>query len=306
MATVSEIQSLEEISYKSRIKFFFYPLILGVIFIFAFLNFYPVSSQLKMLMKKTLQGTGCNPDFDHIRLEWFLPKIVISDVTLPAACLGRVGEPLKLNYLNLHFHFINFAPFGIPFKLETEVNSQPLALYFVQGFGKRLVRIKDQSISLSRIQPLLGGKFKMSGTVLLDFSALMDNNNSLQDLSIKGRSTDFQLPSQNIEGFTTPAVKVNDFYLEAVSESPSRIILEKFIMGDPNSPLRANFKGKIQLQQGNLGFSPLDLRGEIAFTENFKQTVPLVELFFQSYEQKDGFYQIRLGGTLGQPKLMTP
>jgi hypothetical protein len=306
MATISEIQSLEEISYKSRIKFFFYPLLIGSIFIFAFLNFYPVGSQLKLLMKKNLQGTGCNPDFDQIRFEWFLPKIVISDVSLPAACLGRVGDPLKLNYLNLNFHFISFAPFGIPFKLETEVNSQPLTLYFVQGFGKRLVRIKDQSIALSRIQPLLGAKLKMSGTVLLDFSALIDNNNTLKELSIKGRSTDFQLPSQSIEGFTTPAMKVNDFYLEANSESPSKLSLDKFIVGDPNSPMRANFRGKVQLQQGNIAFSPMDLRGEIAFTESFKQTVPLVELFFQTYEQKDGFYQIRLGGTLGQPKLMTP
>jgi hypothetical protein len=70
--------------------------------------------------------------------------------------------------------------------------------------------------------------------------------------------------------------------------------------------MRANFKGKIQLQEGSVSFSPLDLRGEIAFTENFKQSVPLVELFFQTYEQKDGFYQIRLGGTLGQPRLITP
>jgi hypothetical protein len=306
MATMSEIQSLEQISYKSRIKFFFYPLIFGSIFIFAFLNFYPVSSQFKTLLKKNLQGTGCTPDFDQIRFEWFLPKIIISDVSLPAACLGRVGDPLQLNYLNLNFHLINFAPLGIPFKIETELNSQPLALYFVQGFGKRLIRIKDQSISLSRIQPLLGGKFKMSGNVLLDFSALVNNSNSLMELSIKGRSTDFQIPSQNIEGFTTPTLKVNDFYLEANSESPSRVILDKIILGDTSSPMRANFSGKIMLLQGNISFSSLDLRGEVAFTENLKQSVPLVELFFQKYEQKDGFYQIRLGGTLGQPKLMAP
>ena len=77
-------------------------------------------------------------------------------------------------------------------------------------------------------------------------------------------------------------------------------------MGDTDSPLRANFKGKIDLQEGNIAMSPLDLSGEIAFSENFKNSLPLVSMLFQSFSQKDGFYQIRLGGTLGSPKPSAP
>jgi len=135
-------------------------------------------------------------------------------------------------------------------------------------------------------------------------SALVSNNNALQELSFKAQSKDFQLPPQNIEGFTTPSMKVNDLYIEATSEAAPRVNVNKMIVGDTDSPMRANFKGKIDLQQGNIAFSPIDLGGEIAFTESFRQTVPLVDLFFQSFPQKDGFYQIRLGGTLGQPRLM--
>ena len=134
---------------------------------------------------------------------------------------------------------------------------------------------------------------------------------SASPLSLSGplfpeSSTDFQLPSQNIQGFNTPNVKLNELYLEALSENSSTVKIDKFIVGDPDSPIRANLKGRIDLQQGNMAFSNIDLKGEISFTENFKQTVPLVDLFFQNFSQKDGFYQIRIGGNLGEPKLMTP
>jgi hypothetical protein len=184
------------------------------------------------------------------------------------------------------------------------MNGQPLEVYFVQGFGKRLVRLKDQAINLPRLAPLMGGKFKLAGNVTVDMSALMTNNNAIQELTLKAQSKDFQIPPQSIEGFTTPVMKVNDLYIEANTENPPRVTVDKMIIGDTDSPMRANFKGRIDLQQGNMAFSALDLGGEIAFSENFKQTVPLVDLFFQSYPQKDGFYQIRLGGTLGAPKLM--
>jgi hypothetical protein len=304
MVSVSEIQSLEEISYKSKIKIWVYPLIVSFTFIIAFLNFYPIGEQFKVLMKKNLQSTACNPDYDQIRIEWLLPKVIVSDLVVPAGCLGRMGEPIKFSHLTINFQFISFAPIGIPFRIDTEMNGQPLSVYFVQGIGKKLIRLKDQSLVLSRLQPLMGGKFKLSGNLALDMSALIGSNNVLQELSFKAQSKDFQLPPQSIEGFTTPNMKVNDLYIEAVTENPPRVNVNKMIMGDTDSPMRANFRGSIDLQQGNMSFSPLDLSGEIAFTENFRQSVPLVDLFFQSYPQKDGFYQIRLGGTLGQPRLM--
>lgn len=306
MAMVNETQSLEQINYKSRIKFYFYPLIALFLFMAAFINYYPVGEELKAFMQKNLRGTGCNPDFDQINIEWLMPKLVVTDLMLPAACLNQAGEPLRFSFLKVHFNFINFAPLGVPFKIETEVNSQPISFYFVQGFGERLIRMKDQALALTRLQPLLGGKVKLAGNMTVDLNALLTNNNALKELSLKAQSKDLQIPPQTIEGFTTPVLKVNDFYLEADSENPPKILVQKLIVGDPDSPMRANFKGTIVLQQGNIAFSPLSLAGEVAFSPSFKETVPLVDLLFQNYTQKDGFYQIRIGGTLGQPKLTNP
>lgn len=302
---VSEVQSLDQIQYKGKFKLILTSLIAPVLFILAFLSFYPVGDKLKSLMKSQLAATGCNPDFKSIHMEWLLPKIVVTDLSLPAACLNRQGAPLEFNFLKINWQIINFSPFGIPFRIDTEFSGQPLSVYFVQGIGKQMVRLKDQSLSLSRLQPLMGDTFKVEGNLLVDLNLLMADQN-IQSLALKASSKDFQLPSQNIQGFTLQNLKLGDLFLEANSENPPRITVDRLIIGDPDSPIRANFRGTIDLMEGNAAFSPMDLAGEIAFSEGLKQSLPLVDMMFQSFTQKDGFYQVRLGGTLGAPKPSAP
>lgn len=307
MATIGEIQSLDEIHYKSKIKAYLYPFLILFLFIVAFLNFYPISDQLKSFMKKNLAGSGCNPDYDKISIEWLLPKLIVSDLALPSGCIGQsTGDGLKFKFVTINFHFINFSPIGLPFKIDTEMNDQPISFYFVQGLGTRMIRLKDQAFVLARLQPLLGGKLSVSGDVTIDLNLLLSNKNDLESMALKIRSHNFQLPSQNLQGFTTPNLRLNDLYLEANSQNPPRITVERFIVGDTDSPMRANFKGKVDLHKENIAFSPIDLSGEVAFSESFKQQLPLIDMAFQSFTQKDGFYQIRLGGILGEPKTSAP
>lgn len=169
-----------------------------------------------------------------------------------------------------------------------------------------MIRMKDQALTLSKLQALTGDKVKLMGKVTLDLNALLGNNNQLKNLSFKAQSRDFVIPPQDIEGFNVPKMKVNEMYLEANADTPSQVTVEKLIIGDTDSPMRANFKGTIGLQQGNIAMSQLNLSGEVAFSESFKETVPLVELFFNKFTQKDGFYQIRVGGILAQPKMFNP
>jgi hypothetical protein len=265
MAQVSETLSLEEIEYKSKVKIYLLVPLVLIFFLGTFINFYPIGDKLKSQLQKHLSGSGCNPDFKEIRMEWLMPKIIVTDLLLPAACLNRMGEPLKFNFVTLNWHIINFSPLGLPFKLDTEIYGQQLQIYYVLGINQQLVRLKDQSIVLSRLEPLLGESFKMGGTITMDLLLLMSNN-LIKDLSFKGQSKDLTLPLQNIEGFTIPTLKVNEFYLEANSTNHPRVNIEKFIIGDPDSPIRANFKGRIDLQERNIGMSPVDLSGEVAFS----------------------------------------
>jgi type II secretion system protein N len=305
MAIATEIQSLNEIQYKSKIKVLLLILMVFFLFVFSFLNFYPIGDKIKSVIKTSFNGKGCNPDFDEIHMEWLMPKIIVTNLSIPASCLERAGEPLRFSYLTLNYNIINFMPFGLPFRIDTSFGGQAISLYYVLGFNSQMIRLKDQTLNLTKLQPLFGERFKIAGNITTDLNVSMSKN-IINHLDLKAQSKDLQIPPQNIEGFTTPPLKLNEFYLEAASDTHPRIKIEKLIMGDTDSPLRANFKGKIDLQDGNTSMSPLDLSGEIAFSENFRQALPLIDMMFQSFNQKDGFYQVRLGGTLGSPKPIAP
>src|SRR5690606_768130 len=155
--TPTEVQSMDGIQYKSRIKGYFYPIIILFVLGIGFLNYFPVSDKVKSVIKTALGPTGCNPDFSQIRFEWLLPKLVIDDLSLPASCLGQgATEPLKLSHVSVNYQLISFSPFGLPFRIDTEFNGQELSFYAVQGISSRLVRLKDQSIALPKLSPLLG------------------------------------------------------------------------------------------------------------------------------------------------------
>ena len=305
MAIATEIQSLNDIQYKSKIKVLLLILMVFFLFVISFLNFYPIGDKIKSVIKTSFNGKGCNPDFDEIHMEWILPKIVVTNLSIPANCLERAGEPLRFSHLTLNYNIINFMPFGLPFRIDTSFGGQTISLYYVLGFNSQMIRLKDQTLNLTKLQPLFGERFKIAGNLTTDLNVSMSKN-IITHLDLKAQSKDLQIPPQNIEGFTTPSLKLNEFYLEAASDTHPRIKIEKLIMGDTDSPLRANFKGKIDLQEGNSSMSPLDLSGEIAFSENFRQALPLIDMMFQSFSQKDGFYQVRLGGTLGSPKPIAP
>lgn len=299
----TEVQSLDGIQYKSRIKSYFYPIIIIFVLILGFLNYFPVSDKVKSVIKTALQPTGCNPDFHQIRFEWLLPKIVIDDLSLPASCLGQgATSPLKLAHVSINYQLISFSPFGLPFRIDTEFNGQDLSFYVVQGFGSRLVRLKDQNIALPKLTPLIGENIKLSGNLIVDLNLLLKNSNEIQNLSFKAQSRDLVIPAQNIQGFTTPHLRLKELVIDAVSEGSNRVNIDRLMIGNTDSPIRANFKGNINLTQNSIAYSPVNLTGEVAFSEGLKQSLPLIDMMFQSFTQKDGFYQIRLGGTLGAIK----
>lgn len=300
-----EMASLEEVEYKLRIKPILVIIFGIILFIVAFLNFFPISNVIKSQLKKNLAGTGCNPDFDSIRFEWLMPKVIIDDLSLPASCFNKSGESLKFNFLSLNYHLINFSPIGLPFRIDTEIGGRPLSIYYVQGIGEETIRLKDQKLVLSTLAPIIGENLKLQGSITIDLMMTMESG-SLKLLNLKAMSKDFKLPAQRIQDFQLPTLNLNEFYLEADGQNLPQISLNKFILGDSNSPIRANLKGKISKSPMGISESPMELVGEIALSENFRAAQPLVEMLLQAFPQNDGFYQVKLNGTVGAPKTNAP
>ena len=301
---VSEIYSLEELNYQGKLRYFLLGLVGVGLFISAFLNYYPINDKLKAIAQPYLRQANCNADWEKVRIDFLLPKLVVSDLTIPSSCFGKAGEPLKLSFININYQLINLSPFGLPFRVDTELGGQPVSLHLVFGFGQKMFRLKDQTINISKLQPLLGD-FKLEGDVTVDASVLTSGN-TLQSLAFKAASKNLEIPTQTIQGFNLQSVRLNEFFAEANGANPPRITIDKLVLGDRNSHIRANFKGKINLLQDRVAMSGVDLKGEVAFSDAFKQSLPLVDMMFQSFAQKDGFYQVRLGGTLGAVKPLAP
>lgn len=301
MAIASEIHSLEEINYRSRIRPFLFGILLFFILAFSFITHYPIGDKIKDQVKKLTAG-ACAFDYNQVHFEFFLPKVVVDDVILPASCFGREGAPIRLDYVNLGFRLISFSPFGIPFKLETQYNRQPLELYYVLGPGGQTIRMKDQKLVLSRLENLMGN-FKLGGSVVVDVTVGIDMGQKLTGLDIKAQSSDFKIPAQSVmQNFNLPTLNVRKFYLETNSASFPQLRVDKFILGDPDSPVRMDLKGTVSMREP-AQMSPLKLDGELAFSEQFKSNFPVTFLVNETFTVKDGFYQVTLGGTLGAPQL---
>ena len=301
MAVASEIHSLEEVNYKSRIKPFFFGVILVFILFASFVSYYPFGDKVKEQIKK-VTAASCPFDYQDVSFELLLPKMVINDVTIPASCLGKTGAPIRLDFLNIGFRLISFAPFGIPFKIETLYNRQPIELYYVLGPGGQTIRMIDQRLVLSRLENLMGN-FKLAGSVVVDVLVQMNMSQKLTALDIKAESKDFKIPAQTVmQNFNLPALTVRRFNLETNSDNFPKLRVEKFILGDPDSPVRMDLKGFVNIVEPT-DASPMKLDGELAFSEQFKQNFPVTFIVNESYTVKDGFYQVTLGGTFGAPQL---
>lgn len=308
MAAVTEIGSLNEINYKSPSKLkTLLVLILGfVLLVIGFLNYYPVGDAIKKVIRTQLANSGCNPDFADLSINPLLLKVEVTELSLPARCFNRPGKSLNLPFLTFNYHLISFLPLGLPFRVDTELEGNPLSVHFVAGIGEQLIRIKDQKLALAKLLPLFAPEMKIAGDLTVDLTMSTTYEGAMTGMSVKAVSKNFAIPGQNIQGFELPNLRVGEIFVEASSDNPPRITIEKLIAGNPNSPIRANFKGRIDLQEGNPAFSPMELVGEVNFSKELKESIGILELLMEPYPQRDGFYQVKIGGTLGAPRGSAP
>jgi type II secretion system protein N len=308
MATMSEIGSLDEINYKSpsKLKTFLVSVLGLILLMIGFLNYYPVGEAIKKVIRTQMAASGCNPDFNDLSINPFLLKVEVTELSLPSRCFNQSGKPLNLPFLTINYHLISFLPFGLPFRIDTQVEGNPLSIHFVAGIGEQMIRVKDQKLTLAKLLPLFAPQFKIAGDLTIDLSMSTNYQGIMTSMNLKAVSKNFTIPGQNVQGFELPNLRVGEIFVEASSENPPRIVIQKLIAGNPNSPIRANFKGRIDLQEGNPAFSPMEFVGEVNFSQSLKESVGILDLLMEPYPQRDGFYQVKIGGTLGAPRGSAP
>lgn len=298
----------EEVDYNlprlSKPKWIGY--ILGL-FVAAFLMYFPISSVIENNVRKSLASIpGCSISYNSIGFEFFLPKLVVTDLELPSSCFGRAGAPMFLEQTYLYIRGMSFSPLGPAFKLKTEIYENPIEAHLSVGVtGSMKVSIDGDVFDLQKLSKLLPNNIKLDGKAKLNLLATAGSK-GLEDLNVRIESTDFALPAQSIQAFALPRLSLNNLLLKATMPKPGKLSINEVILGDQDAPIRANFKGDISLNSTVPQLSKLNLKGEMAFSEKFLNQFSIINMFLGQFDKRDEFYQIQVQGTMGAPNFSSP
>lgn len=300
----AELRQLDQVDYQSGVKKVVLISTLAGLFFFAFIINFPIGSRIQSLVKTELSKLpGCNLSFNGLSFGLFFPKIILTDVQIPGSCFGDSNEPILMRDLRLYFLGPSFFPLGVALKASGDLNGQPVSIRYSTGISSQVIKIDEDSLDLARVMSVIPGLPKLAGKLKLDMRLEMAQQ-QIQDIKLLAESKDFLIPPQGLGDFRLPRINVGDFSLKLQSEGPRKVKIEQFVLGKTDAPVRANFKGNINLTPANIAYSPVDIKGEAAFSPEFLESFSILNLMLGQYSQKDGFYQIRLGGTLGQMQPM--
>lgn len=273
----------------------------SVLFLIAFFWNFPIAANIDSLLRKQLkQIRGCNLDYNSVDTGIFFPKIILKDITLPSECFGRTTllPDLNIDQANLTFMGPSFSPLGITLLVSTKVAGQEFSFYLAQGLSSQVIKTSDEELNLGKLLKDLKVPLKAKGNIRVNFRAEVEQNR-LESITLLAESSNLELPAQNLATLQTPELNLKNFLIKINTPQKNKLNIEEMILGDQNSPVRAKFSGRV-----NLISKSLDLTGELAFSTKLKQQLPIVDLFFNNYSQKDGFYQLKITGPLSSPKPM--
>jgi hypothetical protein len=297
---MSELETDPEVNYD--LSFLRKPKWIALFFIFfLFVTIYnfPLGKKLDNLVYSSLQiSSVCKLQISDYEVNVFpLPHVLVKDLNVPGVCMGRGKPDISLPDVRAYFRGPSFSPLGILFKVESEFESVPLEVFITAGMSKVTIVLKESLIPLEKLRTLLPS-VKLAGQVKTDLYVELIGM-KLQGLNIKLQSKTFLIPAQNIEGYKIDTLNIQDLLLIAATDNNSVLKISKFVLGSEKSPVRSSFKGTIKMSPSNFVNSILDIKGELALSDELNDSIGFI---LSKFDKKDNFYQIQVSGPLSNPK----
>lgn len=270
-------------------------------FVLAILFNFPLEKNIITAIENQLaKNRQCPISYQKIELGYFLPKVILKEVTIPGKCFNKNGMNLSFDQILLRVSMPSFWPIGIKTKMEAYQEGAHINVFPRLAFGGNAIQIEDTVIQgpfLSSFTPfpnLLKGNIAIQGNFEMKGQTLTSGH-------IKIDSNDLFIPPQNLMGMSLSSLPLKKLEL-AGTYTKKTFHLKAFRIGDSNSPISAEFTGKIMPSLQNFNFSRLDLEGRVRFSDAFLNQVGLLRIMLNGKKQKEGFYYMRLQGTLSMPK----
>jgi type II secretion system protein N len=276
-------------------------LMILALFVFAFLWNYPFKKTLINQVELVIASQkSCPVSYDEIDLTFFMPGVDFKKPVISGICFQKPSESFPLKNLRLSFAGPNFSPLGIRFKLLAESENSRIEAYPAIGIGQQVIRIADSKIGEDLINSFSGLDL-IQGSLNIDGLMEMAQNQIVSG-KFRIQSTQLDTKMTNISGFNLPALDLGALSLLLELDAAGKMYIEKLTLGSNDSSIAANFKGQLTLNRYNILFSNADLNGEIRFSEELYQAIPIIKMLLQGKETTDGFYKLEIKGPLGQAR----
>jgi type II secretion system protein N len=272
-----------------------------VLFLGFFINF-PISDIVKTQVKKAIATMpNCPISYDKIEVEYFFfPKVIIKEPVISGICYKNPQSSLKFQELIVKLWLPSFLPPGIRFHIPIKYGKSEVDIYPTITFGKLHLNIKDSKIEGKFLENFSDKLKNLKGTIEINAITNIDKRGPI-DGEFLLKSKNLIIGAQNISGLAVPNLPLKNIVIKAELERPTLTLLD-VIIGDEESPLKANMKGEIKLNMRHFPSSSLDIDGNVFFGQDFLTSFGILNLFLAGKQTaKDGSYPIKLQGTFIRP-----
>lgn len=269
-----------------------------IIGIFAHLS---VGSWMESKLNQVLVTIpNCQITYQEFHFSWLpLPEIKLNRPRILGKCSPFGNRPLELSILSLQFRGPGIFPLGLKVKINIQFGRSSLDLFATLNPKHQVLAIRDGAINLTDLRKIVNVPVDLKGAALANALIEIENNKVVKgEYRLDLRA--LEIPAQTIQAIALPQLALEKGQM-ILTQNPKEIIVENLELGGANAPLRAEFKGKVSFISAMPLLSPLDLKGRVRFSPQLLQDFAIINLFTAGLKQDNGFYSVRIGGTLGKP-----
>lgn len=290
----SEIYSF---SWTFWLKVFF----LSFVFLIIGLSLhFPIKDYLKTQAQNALTSNPrCPISYQNLRLDLFLPYVRFNKLNVSGRCFNAPRKNLNLDYAQVKFNFLSFWPLGAKFHGIIKSDDSEINLYPKLGLSKHQIRITKTKLTgkfLSQLSPfenLVSGNFNIDSLINI-------NGSKLSNGDLKVVSEDLFISEKVIQGFPVPQLDLKNLLL-ALSFDQKEARLTSFKLGNSESDVELELTGDIYPNMQNMNATKLNLVGKVRFSDAIIQKISILKLLLDNKEPQNGFYKMKILGTLGLP-----
>ncbi len=284
----------------------------AVIFLWAFLLFtvlkIPDSVVANFILNALNQGTAYQWQAESAKLGFFpIPHLRISKLKMEPKMPGS-GGPIALDEIRLYPNPFSLIPMGgraaLGGSFSADVYGSTIKGSAAAGNNPAL-RIEANSVDLAKITPLSQGGYDLKGilsTIFIKF-AIPGERIGLADgeLSLKGKNVVFD-PAALQLNFPLPILNFGEADIHATA-SHGQVKIDKLKIGSPGKDLEIKIASGLIVLSDVLPNTRYELHLLIKPSNGIEKAVPglMAMLSSMATKREDGFYAMKLAGTLAAP-----